>query len=61
MSVSSRPDNILVVDGDAINGKRYLVFLDLMMPLMTGEELCQKLNPKPQLRVLSQDSVDVRC
>ena len=72
MSVSSRPDNILVVDDDSIirdmmvdilegypvvtarngrealdklsDGKRYLVFLDLMMPLMSGEELCQRLN-----------------
>lgn len=32
------------------DGKHYLVFLDLMMPLMTGEELCQRLNAEPQLR-----------
>ena len=78
MSVSSRPDNILVVDDDpmirdmmvdilegyavstARNGREaldklsggihYLVFLDLMMPLMTGEELCEHLNAEPQLR-----------
>ncbi len=78
MSVSSRPDNILVVDDDSVirdmmvdilegytvhtarngrealdklsDGKRYLVFLDIMMPLMTGEELCQRLNAEPQLR-----------
>ncbi len=31
--------------------KDYLVFLDLMMPLMTGEELCQRLNSEPSLRV----------
>ncbi len=30
--------------------KDYLVFLDLMMPLMTGEELCQHLNSEPALR-----------
>ena len=34
------------------SGKQYLVFLDLMMPIMTGEELCQRLNAEPQLRVL---------
>ncbi len=28
----------------------YLVFLDLMMPVMTGEELCERLNTEPQLR-----------
>ena len=78
MSVSSRPNNILVVDDDSVirdmmvdilegytvhtarngrealdklsDGKRYLVFLDLMMPIMTGEELCQRLNAEPQLR-----------
>ena len=78
MSVSSRPNNILVVDDDPMirdmmvdilegyavhtarngrealdklsSGKRYLVFLDLMMPLMTGEELCERLNAEPQLR-----------
>lgn len=78
MNVSSRPDNILVVDDDPMirdmmvdilegytvstarngrealdklsSGKRYLVFLDLMMPLMTGEELCERLNAEPQLR-----------
>ena len=80
MSVSSQPDNILVVDDDSVirdmmvdilegytistarngrealdklsDGKRYLVFLDVMMPVMTGEELCQRLNAEPQLRVL---------
>ena len=80
MSVNSRPNNILVVDDDAMirdmmvdilegytvhtarngrealdklsDGKRYLVFLDLMMPVMTGEELCQRLNAEPQLRAL---------
>jgi len=30
--------------------KDYLVFLDLMMPLMTGEELCQRLNSEPSVR-----------
>ncbi len=30
--------------------KNYLVFLDLMMPLMTGEELCQHLNSEPEVR-----------
>jgi len=30
--------------------KNYLVFLDLMMPLMAGEELCQHLNTEPALR-----------
>lgn len=30
--------------------KDYLVFLDLMMPLMTGEELVQHLNTEPALR-----------
>ena len=78
MSVSSRPNNILVVDDDPMirdmmidilegytvstarngrealdklsSGVRYLVFLDLMMPLMTGEELCERLNADPQLR-----------
>ena len=80
MSVSSRPDNILVVDDDpmirdmmvdilegyavstARNGREaldklsigihYLVFLDLMMPLMTGEELCERLNAEPHLRAM---------
>ncbi|GAC1403005.1 MAG: hypothetical protein NVS4B11_35780 [Ktedonobacteraceae bacterium] len=33
------------------SGKRYLVFLDLMMPDMTGEELCERLNAEPQLRL----------
>ena len=30
--------------------KDYLVFLDLMMPLMSGEELVQHLNTEPALR-----------
>ncbi len=34
------------------DGSSYLVFLDLMMPLMTGEELCQRLNAEPSLRAL---------
>ncbi len=34
------------------SGESYLVFLDLMMPVMTGEELCQRLNAEPQLRAL---------
>ena len=34
------------------DGKGYLVFLDLMMPLMSGEELCQRLNAEPQVRSL---------
>lgn len=34
------------------NGDGYLVFLDLMMPIMTGEELCERLNAEPQLRSL---------
>ena len=34
------------------SGTHYLVFLDLMMPLMTGEELCERLNAEPQLRAL---------
>ncbi len=34
------------------SGEGYLVFLDLMMPVMTGEELCQRLNAEPQLRAL---------
>ena len=33
-------------------GTSYLVFLDVMMPIMTGEELCQRLNAEPQLRAL---------
>ena len=28
------------------------MFLDVMMPVMTGEELCQRLNAEPQLRAL---------
>ena len=28
----------------------YLVFLDLMMPVMDGRELCERLNAAPQLR-----------
>ncbi len=32
------------------SGKQYLMFLDLMMPVMSGEELCQRLNVEPQLR-----------
>lgn len=34
------------------DGKPYLVFLDLMMPVMSGEELCLKLNAEPQLRAM---------
>ncbi len=34
-----------------LNGNEsYLVFLDLMMPVMTGEELCEQLNAQPQVR-----------
>lgn len=32
------------------SGNSYLVFLDLMMPVMTGEELCERLNAEPPLR-----------
>lgn len=31
-------------------GKSYLVFLDLMMPVMDGREVCMQLNADPQLR-----------
>ena len=31
-------------------GEPYLVFLDLMMPIMDGRELCERLNAQPQLR-----------
>jgi len=34
------------------SGDSYLVFLDVMMPVMTGDELCQRLNAEPQLRAL---------
>ncbi len=34
------------------SGESYLVFLDLMMPVMTGEELCERLNAEPQVRAL---------
>ncbi len=34
------------------DGNNYLVFLDLMMPLMSGEEFCHSLNAEPQLRAL---------
>ncbi len=32
------------------SGENYLVFLDLMMPVMTGQELCQKLCAEPDIR-----------
>ena len=32
------------------NGERYLVFLDIMMPLMSGKELCMLMETDPQLR-----------
>lgn len=31
-------------------GKSYLVFLDLMMPVMDGREVCMQVNADPQLR-----------
>ena len=30
--------------------ERYLVFLDLMMPILNGKELCQILDVEPELR-----------
>ena len=35
-----------VLQGD----ENYLVFLDLMMPVMGGKEVCQALEAQPQLR-----------
>jgi len=32
------------------NGERYLVFLDIMMPVMSGKELCMLMEADPQLR-----------
>lgn len=32
------------------DGNAYLVFLDLMMPVMDGTELCRYLDTQPQLR-----------
>ena len=32
------------------NGDRYLVFLDIMMPVMSGKELCMRIKADPQLR-----------
>lgn len=32
------------------DGQRYLVFLDLMMPVMDGHEVCRQLNATPQVR-----------
>jgi len=32
------------------NGERYLVFLDIMMPVMSGKELCMLMETDPQLR-----------
>ncbi|HLG76895.1 MAG TPA: response regulator [Ktedonobacteraceae bacterium] len=29
----------------------YLVFLDLLMPVMDGRELCQQLNARPEVRM----------
>ena len=34
------------------SGESYLVFLDLMMPVMSGEELCERLNAETELRTL---------
>ncbi|QBD80490.1 response regulator [Ktedonosporobacter rubrisoli] len=31
-------------------GKRYLVFLDLMMPVMDGREVCLQLDAEPEVR-----------
>lgn len=30
--------------------KHYVIFLDLMMPVMDGRELCQQLQAQPELR-----------
>lgn len=36
---------------DVLQGSEsYLVFLDLMMPVMDGRELCERLNAQPHLR-----------
>ncbi len=32
------------------NGESYLVFLDIMMPVMSGKELCMLMVAEPQLR-----------
>ena len=32
------------------DGDSYLVFLDLMMPVMSGEQVCQVLEAEPHLR-----------
>jgi CheY-like chemotaxis protein len=32
------------------NGEKYLVFLDIMMPVMSGKELCMRMEADPQLR-----------
>lgn len=32
------------------SGKHYLIFLDLMMPVMDGNEFCQRLQAQPELR-----------
>ena len=32
------------------NEESYLVLLDLMMPIMSGHEFCQRLNAMPELR-----------
>lgn len=32
------------------SGERYLVFLDLMMPLVDGREVCLQLDANPQVR-----------
>lgn len=32
------------------DGDNYLVFLDMMMPVMSGEQVCQVLETEPQLR-----------
>src|SRR5215831_21187367 len=32
------------------NGERYLVFLDIMMPVMSGKELCILIEAEPYMR-----------